>query len=96
VPAARLTRSGVWRSGPCCSLQARNEVGVVSGGAGGAAAAGGVAYQARVAAWAAARILAEERASGFWGLPRHSVDSSRMYWSSVQRGKCCAYEQRRH
>jgi hypothetical protein len=67
VPAARLARSGVWRSGPCCSLQARNEVGVVSGGAGGAAAAGGVAYQARVAAWAAARILAEERASGFWG-----------------------------
>jgi hypothetical protein len=40
----------------------------MSGAAGGAATAGGVAYQARVAAWAAARILAEERAAGLWGL----------------------------
>jgi hypothetical protein len=45
----------------------------VSEGAGGAATAGGVAYQARVAAWAAARILAEERASGFWGFPSISL-----------------------
>jgi hypothetical protein len=45
----------------------------MSEGAGGAATAGGVAYQARVAAWAAARILAEERAAGLWGLPSISL-----------------------
>ena len=45
----------------------------MSEGAGGAATAGGVAYQARVAAWAAARILAEERASGFWGFSSISL-----------------------
>jgi hypothetical protein len=45
----------------------------MSGGAGGAAAAGGVSYQARVAAWAAARILAEEQASGLWGLSSTSL-----------------------
>ncbi len=45
----------------------------MSGEAGGAATAGGVAYQARVAAWAAARILAEEGASGFWGFPSASL-----------------------
>lgn len=45
----------------------------MSGEAGGAAAAGGIAYQARVAAWAAARILAEERASGFWGFSSISL-----------------------
>ena len=45
----------------------------MSGEAGGAATAGGIAYQARVAAWAAARILAEERASGFWGFSSISL-----------------------
>jgi hypothetical protein len=40
---------------------------------GGAATAGGVAYQARVAAWVAARILAEERAAGVWGFPSTSL-----------------------
>jgi hypothetical protein len=40
---------------------------------GGAATAGGIAYQARVAAWAAARILAEERAVGVWGFPSTSL-----------------------
>ena len=40
---------------------------------GGAATAGGVAYQARVAAWAAARVLAEERAAGVWGFPSISL-----------------------
>jgi hypothetical protein len=48
-------------------------VAVVSGEAGGAAAAGGIAYQARVAAWAATRILAEEQASGFWGFSSISL-----------------------
>lgn len=43
------------------------------GTGGGAATAGGVAYQARVAAWAAARILAEERAAGVWGFPSVSL-----------------------
>ena len=45
----------------------------MSGEAGGAAAAGGIGYQARVAAWAAARILAEERTSGFWGFSSISL-----------------------
>ena len=44
------------------------------GAAGGAATAGGVAYQARVAAWAAARILAEQRAAGVWGFPSTSLE----------------------